>query len=493
MANPDQTSPPERTKRRPYRLTPVSETSGITAGIDIGTTSVKAVVADGDGTVLARARVPHTIMASDDGDFTHDLNQAWRADVLEALARVAPGLEVDAIAVSAMVPSLGAVTADGTAAGPGLLYGDRRGFHEGGDPAMPGDGGEVLAFLAWQAAHAPDAAGYWPAQAVANHALCGNGSIDASTAMTAYPLFDLERWDETLAASAGVPTSKLAHVLEGLDPAGRVRDGLPCAGSLVAGGTVDALAEQLVSGATTAGDVLVLCGTTLITWAVVEGWLSAPGLWSVPHHIAHHSLIGGPSNAGGLFLDMVTRWLGPEALGGLEELSPAELPVWLPYVRGERTPLHSRALRAGMHDVSHRHGSAHVLGAAYEATGFVVRHHIDLAREAGFEPRRLVATGGGTQSPPLMQALADCTGLPVDVAALPEGAALGAAFLARCAAGLESSPRDGERWARTDRTVEPRPDWVDAAQHRYHRFRTLTAKAISELEESPPDAPAQPG
>ena len=57
--------------------------------------------------------------------------------------------------------------------------------------------------------------------------------------------------------------------------------------------------------------------------------------------------------------------------------------------------------------------------------------------------------------------LADCTGLPVDVAANPEGAALGAAFMARCVAGLEKSTRDAARWAVTARTVEPDAVSVD--------------------------------
>ena len=101
-----------------------------------------------------------------------------------------------------------------------------------------------------------------------------------------------------------------------------------------------------------------------------------------------------------------------------------------------------------------------------------MRHHLDLARDAGLEPRRIVATGGGTQVAPWMRALADCTGLPVDVGAVPEGAALGAAFMARCVAGLEAtSMTDARRWARTARTVEPDADWVDAAASRYERFR----------------------
>ena len=38
-------------------------------------------------------------------------------------------------------------------------------------------------FLRWALAEAPDAAGYWPAQAVASHALSGVPAVD--TAMTA--------------------------------------------------------------------------------------------------------------------------------------------------------------------------------------------------------------------------------------------------------------------------------------------------------------------
>jgi xylulokinase len=78
-----------------------------------------------------------------------------------------------------------------------------------------------------------------------------------------------------------------------------------------------------------------------------------------------------------------------------------------------------------------------------------------------------------------MCALADCTGLPVDVSANPEGAAVGSAFMARCVAGLERSTRDAARWARIARTVEPDRDVSDAANERYARFRQLTAEAVA--------------
>jgi xylulokinase len=72
-----------------------------------------------------------------------------------------------------------------------------------------------------------------------------------------------------------------------------------------------------------------------------------------------------------------------------------------------------------------------------------------------------------------VEALADCTGLPVAVAEVPEGAALGAAFLSRIGAGLETSMTDASRWARTARVVEPDHRWHEASQARYERFRAL--------------------
>jgi xylulokinase len=78
-----------------------------------------------------------------------------------------------------------------------------------------------------------------------------------------------------------------------------------------------------------------------------------------------------------------------------------------------------------------------------------------------------------------MQALADVTGLPVDVVAIPEGAALGAAFMARCTAGLERFTTDARRWAQTSHRVDPDPAWQEPCAERYERFVELTAAALA--------------
>jgi xylulokinase len=299
---------------------------------------------------------------------------------------------------------------------------------------------------------------------VANKALGGPPAVDLSVAFTAMPLFGTSGWDPDLCRDCGARPEQLAPVEMTGAAVGRV-GGRRDAGPLLTAGSVDVWCEQLVAGAGDEGDVHVICGTTLIVWAVRAKGRPVPGLWAVDHSVPGRQLVGGASNAGGMFVDWAGRLLRPAAAG--ERLDPANLPVWAPYPRGERTPYHDPHRRAALHGLNLTHGPLAVQRAAWEASGFVVQHHLDLA---GVQGTRIVATGGGTRVAGWMQALADTTGLPVHVAADPEGAARGAAFLARMAAGLETNLNDAARWAATGRVLDPDRRWRAGTSERYQRF-----------------------
>jgi len=437
----------------------------VTVGIDIGTTSVKAMAVDAEGRVITHTRVPHELFASEAGELAHDAATAWYDGARLALDQLtaAPGvvLDVKGVNVAAMVPSLCAVDADGRPLSPGLLYGDARGM---GDPAL----GEMGNFLAWLVKRCPDAAGFWPAQAVANAALGGVGAIDGSVAFTAMPLFDRTKWSGDVAEAAGARVEQLPQIRAGTRPIGTVER---ANGALLGPGTIDALGEQLVAGADHDGDVLVILGSTLIVWVITTDWCEAEGLWTTPHTATGKVAIGGPSNAGGLFVNWVARVLGadPWAHGGPVD-DPTRVPVWLPYLRGERVPYHDPSRRASLHDLDIGLGPAALTRAALEASAFTVRQIID---RSGLPASRIVATGGGVRNAAWVQALADGTGLSVDTVAVPEGAALGTAWLARQTAGLEGPGASAARWAAVSGRVEPDPTWVDATAERYARFREL--------------------
>ena len=456
-----------------------------TVGVDIGTTSVKAVAVDARGTVVARSRVPHAVGTPAVDRLEHDASRAWRRGPRRALAEVSGKLDGPpaGVVTTAMVPSITAVDRRGIPRLPGLLYGDERAASDpwGGDPVarrdeFNGEREEGARMVAWAVRERPDAAGYWPSQAVATHALCGVPAIDSTAAIIFGSLVPAGRWDRDALDRLGIDRDRLPKIVPLGSPAGTV----PGSPTVVGGGSIDAFCEQIVAGIERPGDVLVIFGATLIAWVVSEEWIEVPGITTFPSMVPGCSMIGGPSNAGGLFVDWVRSLVGapdprrrrraadpgPPGRPG----RPGDVPVWLPYLRGERTPFYDPRLRASLHGLDITHGPDAVLRGAHEASGFVVRRMIE---RSGVDARRIVATGGGSRSAAWMEAVADATGLPVETVGVPEGAALGAAFLARMVAGLETDLAAASSWASRGRSYAPDPAWAAAAAGRYRSFEEL--------------------
>jgi xylulokinase len=463
-----------------------SQSGALTAGVDVGTTSVKVVLVDATGRVTGRSRVPSALTVGPGGRLEHDPVASWWEAPRTALARAVreSGARPAAVAVSAMMPSATAVGAGGMPVGPALLYGDSRAAGVGREVIDPLANPEMARLCAWLAAQPSEARaqGFWPAQAVANASLGGEGLIDLATAFACGPLFNGSAWDEAVCAEAGIDLGQLPRVAVFGERVGEVRgleddgDLTPRggAGAALAAGSVDGLCEQLVSGASDDGDVLIGLGSTLVVWLTAPGWPDdVPGLWRVPHLVAGKSMVGGASNAGGLWVDWARRLFAP----GLPRSAapgpgpaPAAVPVWWPWARGERVPWHDPSLTVSLRGADISQGPEALLRAAYEASAFVVRHIVERAAACGTNPRRFVVSGGGSADPQWLQALADVLGQPVLPSAVPEGAARGAAFLARMALGWEPGMDDARRWADWSEAVEPDQDWSEAADARYRSW-----------------------
>ena len=268
-------------------------------------------------------------------------------------------------------------------------------------------------FLGWAAASVPDARGYWPCQAVATYALSGVPAIDTGVTASLGALHTRGHWNADLLGSLGVRED--ADARRRADGPGRGT--LPESDAVITGGTIDALCDQIVAGASQPGDVLVIFGATLIVWAVCDEWLVAPGLISYPHTTPDRFLIGGPvqrrravRRLGSAAPAAAPRSRGPTASGSTRgSASPGRVPVWLPYVRGERTPFEDHTLRSNLYGLDIGSGAEALERAAYEASGFVVRRMLDRCRREGHPHRgerwRLARHGldgrrGGRHQPP---------------------------------------------------------------------------------------------
>ena len=296
--------------------------AAVTIGVDIGTTSVKAVAADGDGRVVATARVTHPVLTPAPNVLEHDARLAWRDGVRAAArqvaeAAVAAGHTVAGVNVAAMVPSLCPVdrrrgadragtavrrrAGQGWRAGPGPVPGRRAGPHAHLDGGGPSGGGRVLA-----------GAGRGQRRAVrCRRDRLRHGHDHAAVVR----LHGVGPGGVRRGRGAGRPAPR--HPLRGRTGGhDRPGPGTGLAGAVVGGGTIDAFGEQLVAGADQVGDVLLIMGATLIVWACVADWVEAPGLWTVPHTAPGKVLVGGPSNAGGSSRTGPPRsWYGPARAG----------------------------------------------------------------------------------------------------------------------------------------------------------------------------------
>ena len=426
----------------------------ITVGIDIGTSSVKAVAADADGDVVARARIPHEFHVPSPLRFEHDAAEAWYDGprrALEALGDIRPR----GVSVAAMVPSLTAVDEDGcSAARRACLYGDERGHS--GERGGIAEVGELAQFLRWHAEQRPDARGYWMAQAGREpRAHRRSGHLDDGRAAAAVATRRLRRGGTTdLVEAAGARVEQMPRD-RGLGHAARRGPRLRrvCArgGHDRRDGRADRRRRR--RGRRRArdprhdpdrvgGDARSGRGFRVLLRAAHR----ARGKW----------LLGGPSNAGGLFLEWVDRLAGASGAAP----SPHDVPVWVPYPRANACRSMIRApARAARRPEPHtrRRGDA---ARGVRGVGFRdPAHHRRVADTRA--PHRRV--GGGTRVAGWVEALADTTGLPVHVARSSRRWRAWAPRSSRAWRPVSRrAPHDAPRWARFERIVDPDPAWIEA-------------------------------
>src|SRR4029079_3149308 len=101
---------------------------------------------------------------------------------------------------------------------------------------------------------------------------------------------------------------------------------------------------------------------TLIPWIVSSEPVEVAHHYTIPHTAPGKFLAGGPSNAGGLFLNWVDRMCAP---GADDVVDPGRVPIWALYPRGERVRFQDPNRLAQLVDLDLTHGAASVRRAAF--------------------------------------------------------------------------------------------------------------------------------
>jgi xylulokinase len=481
-------------------------------GIDIGTASSKGVLTDAaDGTLIASAVREHRTSTPRPGWYEHAAEAVWWADLrslaLELTSKIEGSGPLAGVCVSGIGPCLLPTGADGVPLRPAILYGvdtrageqiadqtrrygARRVLERCGSPLSSQALGPKLAWLREreQATYAGTRRWFMASSWLA-HRLTSTGAgrgdgayvLDHQSASQCTPLYDLragawiDDWCEQIAPGLQWPELVWPSEVVGEVTAYAARaSGIP-AGTPVVAGTVDAWAESTAVGATGAGDLMLMYGTTMFLVNVVAEPLPDARLWSTAGAFqGTYCLAGGMATSGA-----VTGWLSE--LTGADyatltreagELPPgAEGLLMLPYFSGERSPLFDSDARGVIAGLTLRHGRAHLYRAALEAGAFAVRHNLEAMREAGGQVRRTVAVGGGAREL-WTRIVSDVTGLDQTIPRHTIGAAHGGTFLAAVGTGL-ATRADISDWNPPASTVTPDPARARVYDELYEHYLAL--------------------
>ena len=475
--------------------------SDLLLGLDIGTSSSKAVVTTPDGAVIASAVREHSVSTPWPGHVEHDADAVWLADLVALVGELRPSMSgrLAAIGISGIGPCLLATTADGTPLRPAILYGvDTRAVAEidelterfGVDEILDRCGSVLTTQavgpkMAWLRKHEPDVWSrterLFTASSFLVHALTGEYVLDHHTASQWTPLYDSRdnTWNDewTGEIAPGVPLPNLAwpgEVVGVVHGTAASRTGLP-AGTPVIAGTVDAWAEAYSVGVQDPGDVMVMYGTTMFLVEVLAQRRTWPTVWgTVGVGPGSYTLAAGMATSGA-----VTDWLRAitgEASYGVLTREAGEVPrgadglVVLPYFAGERTPLFDADARGVIAGLTLAHCRGHLYRAVLEGIACGVRHNLEVMQAAGGGDRRLVAVGGGTQGGLWTQIVSDVLQQPQQIPRHTIGACLGDALLAGQAAGLVGADPD---WNPVRHVVEPDPAARETYDQLYRNYRDL--------------------
>jgi xylulokinase len=183
--------------------------------------------------------------------------------------------------------------------------------------------------------------------------------------------------------------------------------------------------------------------------------------------------------SGGSGLRWFQRELAAGAPLGVLDEEAGETPpgadgiVMLPYLLGEKTPVHDPLARGAFAGLSLGHGRGHVFRALLEGFAYGVRHHLDVLAEHGVLAERARVTNGGASSALWKQIVADVSGLILEPVVDHPGSALGAAFAAGMGCGAFTDWSEIGRFVAVAEPVVPRHAVAAVYDDRYRAYRTL--------------------
>ena len=473
-------------------------------GVDLGTSAVKLLLMEGNGTIKKIVSREYPIYFPHPG-WSEQNPEDWFNQTMDGLKELLADCDrsqVAGISFGGQMHGLVILDKDDKVIRPALLWNDGRTYEEcdylnnviGKDKLS-----EYTANISFTGFTAPKI--LWvknkepenfariekimlPKDYIA-YRLSGVHCTDVSDA-SGMLIFDVKnrRWSKEMLEICGIREEQLAKVYESYEAVGNVLPeiaaelDIPQTVKVVAGAGDNAAAAV---GTGTVGDGMcnISLGTsgTIFISSEKFGVDKNNALHAFAHADGHYHLMGCMLSAASC-----NKWWMDEIIGTAdyagEQAKITRLGenhvYFLPYLMGERSPHNNPNARGTFIGMTMDTSRADMTQAVLEGVAFALRDSFEVAKSLGIHIERTKICGGGAKSPLWKKIIANVMNIKVDVIESEEGPAIGGAMLAAVACGEYATVEEAAaKLVKVIDTVDPDPELAAKYEERYQQFKEI--------------------
>lgn len=473
-------------------------------GIDLGTSAVKLLLMDGNGSIknivskTYPLSLPHAGWAEQEPD-------DWYDKTLEGICELTGGYErtqVAGIGIGGQMHGLVTLDERDRSIRPAILWNDGRSAEEteylnntvgkqnlSQYTANIAFAGFTAPKILWMKKNEPDNFArikkiMLPKDYLA-YKLTGSFVTDVSDA-SGMLLMDVRNrcWSDKMLDICGINEGMLPTIHESYEVVGQLRPqiagkvGLPRTVKVVAGAG-DNAAAAVGTGTVGGGRCNISLGTSGTIFISSDDFCvdKYNSLHSFAHADGNYHLMGCMLSAASC-----NKWWMDEILKAGDYSAEQENicrlgendVFYLPYLMGERSPHNDPYVRALFMGMSMNTTREDMTQAVLEGVAFGLRDSLEIAKNLGICPERTKICGGGAKSDLWKRIISNVMKLKVDVPENEEGPALGGAMLAAVGCGEYPDVNTAaDKLVKVAGTIEPVAELTEKYEEKYSRFKEI--------------------
>lgn len=473
-------------------------------GIDLGTSSVKLLLVDGNGEIINEVSNDYPVYYPRSGWSEQNPDDWWSATVdgIKKLTENCDKTQIAGIGCGGQMHGLVALDESDSVIRPAILWNDGRTASEveylnetvgkeflSQNTANIAFAGFTAPKLLWMKNNEPELFAkikkiMLPKDFI-NYKLTGVHSCDYSDA-SGMLLLDVKNkcWSKKMLEICGIDEQQMPKLFESYEQIGNLKKDVAEMLGLsynicVVAGAGDNAAAAIGTGTIGAGKCNISLGTsgTIFISSSDFGVDKNNALHAFAHADGNYHLMGCMLSAASCnkwFMEDILHEADYQKIQNEISLLGENDVYFLPYLMGERSPINDTNARGTFIGMTADTSTADMLQAVLEGVAFAIRDSFEVAKLLGINIERSNICGGGAKSPLWKKIMSNVLGIPLDTVKTEQGPGYGGAILAMVGSGeYESVDAACAKLVEICDTVYPDAELTAKYNIKYNNFKKI--------------------